>query len=104
MCTSSMRYTLNRPRVGAYWTLSSSSRVSSTFVRDAASTSMRSTNRPSSMAVHAEHTPQGSATIPVSQFSAFASRRATVVLPMPRVPVNRYAWCSRLSASEFASA
>jgi hypothetical protein len=50
---------------------------------------MRSTNRPASIAVHAAHTPHGSATIPVSQFSAFASKRATVVLPMPRVPVNK---------------
>jgi len=59
MWTSSMRYTLKRPRVGAYCTLSSSSRVSSTFVREAASTSMRSMKRPSSISRHAAQMPQG---------------------------------------------
>jgi hypothetical protein len=49
MCTSSIRYTLKRPRTGAKGTLSSSSRVCSTLVREAASTSSRSTKRPSSI-------------------------------------------------------
>jgi hypothetical protein len=65
--------------------------VSSTFVRDAASTSIRSTNRPSSISRHALHLPQGVGVTPVSQFSDLARMRAMVVLPTPRVPVNRKA-------------
>jgi len=91
MCTSSIRYTLQRPRAGAYCTLSSSSRVSSTLVRDAASTSSRSTKRPASMSLQALQTPQGFEDTPCSQFSDFAKMRAMVVLPTPRVPVNRNA-------------
>jgi hypothetical protein len=37
----------------------------------------------------AEQVPQGVAVTPVSQFSALARMRASVVLPTPRVPVNR---------------
>ncbi len=41
--------------------------------------------------------PQGVAVTPlVMQLRLFASSRAIVVLPTPRVPVRRYAWCSRL--------
>jgi hypothetical protein len=36
---------------------------------------------------------------PVSQFNAFAMMRASVVLPTPRVPVKRYAWCSGARAA-----
>jgi hypothetical protein len=82
---------LYRPRVGAYCTFSSSSRVSSTFVRDAASTSSRSTKRPSSISLQAAHLPQGVAVTPVSQLRHFERIRAMVVLPTPRVPVNRKA-------------
>ena len=89
MCTSSMRYTLKRPLVGAYWTLSSRSRVSSTLVREAASTSMRSTKRPSSSSQQALHTPQGRLLTPASQLRHLANTRASVVLPTPRVPVNK---------------
>src|SRR5579859_4510895 len=86
---------LKRPRVGAYCTLSSSSRVSSTLVREAASTSMRSTKRPSSISRHAAQMPQGFELTPaVSQFSDLAKMRAIVVFPTPRVPVNRNAWCT----------
>ena len=59
MCTSSMRYTLNRPRLGRYWAFSSSSRVSSTRVREAASTSMRSMKRFSSISRQIEQVPAG---------------------------------------------
>ena len=89
MCTSSIRYTLKRPRDGRYWTLSRSSRVSSTRVREAASTSIRSTKRPSAISVHAPQVPHASAPTPVSQFRHLANARARVVLPTPRVPVNR---------------
>ena len=45
--------------MGAYCTLSSSSRVSSTRVREAASTSIRSTLRPASISRQLAHSPQG---------------------------------------------
>jgi hypothetical protein len=67
------------------------------LVREAASTSMRSTNRPASISVQAAHTPHGSAVTSVFDASArmqlrhFAKMRAIVVLPTPRVPVNRKA-------------
>ena len=89
MCTSSMMYTLKRPRVGAYSAFSSSSRIWSTCVLEAASSSIRSTKRPASISMQAEHRPQGDALTPVSQFSALAMTRASVVLPTPRVPVIR---------------
>ena len=95
MCTSSIRYTLKRPRVGAYCTLSKISRVSSTLVRDAASTSIRSTKRPWLISKQLWHSPHGSELMPCSQFRHLAKIRAMVVLPTPRVPVNKYAWCRR---------
>ena len=42
--------------------------MSSTLVFDAASTSIRSTKRPSSISTQALHSPQGSEVTPVSQF------------------------------------
>ena len=89
MCTSSIRYTLKRPRAGMYWALSSSSRVASTPVRDAASTSMRSTKRPAVISTQAPHSPHGVELTPCSQFRQLAKARANVVLPTPRVPVKR---------------
>src|SRR5206468_11213461 len=59
MWTSSMTYTLNRPRLGAYAEFSRSWRISSTLVLVAASTSIRSTKRPASISTQAEHFPQG---------------------------------------------
>ena len=56
------------------------------------------------MSVHAEHTPQGVAEMPFSQFRHLPKMRATVVLPTPRVPVNRKAWCTRPASSAFDSA
>ena len=43
------------------------------------------------MDVHGWHSPQGSDETPVSQFNAFASSLAIVVLPTPLVPVNKKA-------------
>ena len=60
-------------------------------VFDAASSSSRSTNRPASISTHAGQTPQGVGVTPLMQLRLFARMRAIVVLPMPRVPVNRYA-------------
>ena len=67
-----MRYTLKRPRLGRYWALSSSSRVSSTRVLDAASTSIRSMNRFSSISRQIEQEPQGVEESPASQFRLLA--------------------------------
>ena len=89
MCTSSIRYTLQRPWPGRNCALLSNSRVSSTPVRDAASTSIRSMKRPSAMAVQASQVPQGVEVTPDSQLKHAARMRANVVLPTPRVPVNR---------------
>ena len=75
--------------LGAYWTLSIKSRVSSTLARDAASTSIKSTNLPSSIATQALHIPQGVELTPVSQFRHLARILAKVVLPTPRVPANK---------------
>jgi len=41
------------------------------------------------MSVQVEQTPQGLSVIPVSQLSDLANMRETVVLPTPRVPVNK---------------
>ena len=49
---------------------------------------------PSSMARQAGQTPQGSPWFGFSQFTARARILAQEVLPVPRVPVNRYAWLS----------
>ena len=89
MWTSSIRYTLKRPWLGRNWALLSSSRVSSTPVREAASTSIKSMKRPAAMAVQMPHSPQGAEVMPVSQLKQAARIRAKVVLPTPRVPVNR---------------
>src|SRR5688572_9275979 len=55
------------------------------------------------MVVHASHTPQGVAVGPFSQHSALARTRAAVVLPTPRAPQKRKAWCTRPRANAFAS-
>jgi len=82
---------LERPRVGTYTEFSRSWRISSTLVLVAASTSIRSTKRPESISMQAEHFPHGREVMPVSQFRHFARMRASVVLPTPRVPEKRYA-------------
>src|SRR4051812_8967825 len=41
------------------------------------------------------HTPHGSGVGPCSQLSERARMRALDVLPQPRGPENRYAWCNR---------
>ncbi|CRZ95125.1 Uncharacterised protein [Vibrio cholerae] len=42
--------------------------------------------------------------MPVSQLSPFANKRPMVVLPTPRVPLNKYAWCKRFCAKAFSKA
>ena len=65
--------------------------MSSTLVRDAASISIKSIKRPSFTAVHVAQVSHGLEVTPVSQFKHLANIRAIVVLPTPRVPVNKYA-------------
>lgn len=48
-------------------------------------------NLPACIALHISHSPQGLPFTGCWQFTAFASIFATVVLPVPRVPQNRYA-------------
>ena len=60
-----------------------------TLVLDAASTSMRSTLRPSLISRQLAQTPQGKADTPSSQLRHRAKILAMVVLPTPRVPVNK---------------
>ena len=45
--------------------------------------------RPSLTALQVAHTSHGVEVTPVSQFKHFAKIRAIVVLPTPRVPVNK---------------
>ena len=58
-------------------------------VREAASTSIKSTHLPSRISTQILHVSHGVAVMPVSQFRHLAKIRATVVLPTPRVPVNK---------------
>ena len=85
--TSSMMYTLKRPRAGAYLTFSRSVRISSMPRLEAPSISITSIERLASR--HTEHAPHASAPVRSGQSSAFASSRAVVVLPTPRGPANR---------------
>ncbi len=98
MCTSSRMYAFLAPPALRYATRSRRSRISSTLLRDAASTSMTSSDVPSAMATQLSHSPHGSPSSPrFVQFTAFASSRAVVVLPVPRGPENRYACPTRSS-------
>jgi hypothetical protein len=74
-----------------YLMFSRSSRMSSTPVFDAASISNTSLLVEAAISRHEAHFPHGSGVGPAddSQLSALAKMRATVVLPTPRVPVNR---------------
>ncbi len=57
----------------------------------AASISIRSGSEPLSIAVQWSQTPHGLGVGPCTQFRAFATIRAVVVLPVPRGPQKRYA-------------
>ncbi|GAO05620.1 hypothetical protein PSR1_04535 [Anaeromyxobacter sp. PSR-1] len=103
MWTSSTTNTLKRSRAGRYFTASTMSRTLSTPLLEAASISTTSTARPSAISTQGVQTPHGSAVGPFSQLSAFATRRAVVVLPTPRGPVNRNAWASWPVLSAFDS-
>ena len=66
------------------------SRMSSTLLLEAASSSCTSNDLPFSMARQLSHSPHGSPSLPrLAQLSAFARMRAVDVLPVPRGPLNR---------------
>ena len=85
-----MIYTLCFPIIGASLLLSMRSRISSTCVSLAALISIISGCVPSIAALQFAHCSHG-AFSGFSQFTAFASKRAMVVLPVPRGPQNKYA-------------
>lgn len=72
--------------------------MDSTPVLEAASISMTSSAESVSMARHDSQVPQGVVVGPCTQLRARAITRAVVVLPTPRMPVNRYAGATRLCA------
>ena len=81
------------------------SRISSTRLFDAASTSITSSDVPSATATQLSHTPHGSPSAPrFVQFIAFARMRAVVVFPVPRGPENKYAWPTRPSRTALRNA
>ena len=88
MCTSSRMYTLCLPGVPRL-TRSMSSRMSSTLLVLAASSSMTSKLVPASTDLHDSHSQHGSPSSGFSQLRTFARMRADVVLPVPRGPENR---------------
>src|SRR3989338_5057600 len=104
MCTSSIIYTLRFACMGVKRTASLSSRISSIPRFDAASISMRSSALPALNSRHIWHELHGSLSSPrFSQLYAFAKSRASVVLPVPRVPENKYACETRPRRKAFFS-
>ena len=88
MWTSSRMYTLVRPGEPND-ALAIRSRMASTPLFDAASSSCTSKLVPASMATHEAHTPQGSPSTGFSQLRTLARMRAVEVLPVPRGPLSR---------------
>ena len=89
ICTSSTMYTRLRTAAGAYTASSRRARIWSTPLLEAASSSTTSKMEPLSMPTQAGHFPQGLPWTGDSQLTALAKILAQVVLPVPRVPVNR---------------
>ena len=58
---------------------------------------MTSRSRPAAISTHGSQVRQGVGVGPFSQFRAFATILATVVLPTPRTPEKTYAWWIRPS-------
>ena len=81
-------YTLVRPGVPSA-DLAIRSRMASTPLFEAASSSWTSKEVPCSMATHDSQTPHGSPSIGFSQLRTLARMRAVEVLPVPRGPLNR---------------
>src|SRR5260370_37486035 len=77
--------------------------MSSTLVLDAASISITSTGAPETKSWQDGQAPQASGPVRAVQASALASSRAVVVLPPPREPLKREAWCTRPELSTLRS-
>ena len=69
--------------------------MSSTELFEAASISITSSELASAIDRHDSHTPHGVTVGPSTQFSDAARIFAIDVLPVPRLPTNRYAWWTR---------
>ena len=65
--------------------------MSSTLLFDAASISTISVNAPDNAALHISHSLHGSPSFGFKQFTALAKIFAAEVLPVPLVPLNKYA-------------
>ena len=89
MCTSSTIYTRLRTLAGENTASSRRARTLSTPLLDAASSSTTSRTDPSSMPRQAAHWLHGLPLTGCSQLTALARILAQVVLPVPRVPMNR---------------
>ncbi len=84
------------PPTGAKATRSRNSRTSSTELLEAASISTTSSDVAFWIDTHDSHVPHGETVgPPFWQFSEAARIFAMDVLPVPREPTNRYAWCTR---------
>jgi hypothetical protein len=69
----------------------------------AASISIRSVADDSEIAMQLPQRLQGSPSSGASQLTALARIRAVLVLPVPRMPVKRYAWVRRPETRAFFS-
>ena len=88
MWTSSTMYTFQRPGVPRA-ALATRSRIASTPLFDAASSSWTSKEAPRATCTHDSHVPQGSPSSWLAQLRTLARMRAVDVLPVPRGPLNR---------------
>ena len=103
MCTSSRMNTRWRPGLPID-ARSMSSRMLSTPLLLAASSSSTSKLAPRSMARHESHSQHGSPSFGLAQLSTLAKMRAAEVLPVPRGPENKYAWPPRSLATALRNA
>ena len=78
-------------------------RMLSTPLFDAASISDTSRMVPFNMPRQISHSLQGFPSTGCRQFTARANILASVVLPVPLVPENRYAWATRFCVTAFFS-
>jgi len=101
ICTSSIIYILYLPSVGANFTFSLKSLISSIPRFEAASISITSIELPPVTLRQFSQSLQGSTPGPFKQFKAFAITFAVVVFPVPRGPQKRYACAVLLFLSAF---
>ena len=88
MCTSSTMYTFHRPGVPRA-ARATRSRMASTPLFDAASSSWTSSEVPAATSTQDWQTPHGSPSLGEAQFRALARMRADDVFPVPRGPLKR---------------